>query len=385
MLWIIVLILLVNLSTVVKVEASSHTIAKTGSESIDLVASGIDVNTETKTITLSVTLPSLRYFKYRIKVVYSLYVVAGGLGSWARAEVSGIDSISVEANGAVGDYDERSSTWVSNWFTAYGSSITIYVILYAEAKLGTADFNSYAEAIVEAEVTLEVEYPDLVTIEVVGQGSTSPSPGVYEVWGGSFSASASPATGWRFKEWKKDGVKYSTNPSINPSIVKDTVLTAVFEEQQPQKYRLVISVQGEGTTSPAPGAYYYVEGTSVAVSASPADGWEFKYWLLDGVKKTGNPITVVMDSDHMLVAVFEESGGGDSPPSNPPPPPQPKKYKLSIRVQGQGTTNPDPGDHYYVEGSKVTVKAAPSSGWRFKHWLLDGSVKLSNPITVVMD
>ncbi|RLE79688.1 MAG: hypothetical protein DRJ52_07930, partial [Thermoprotei archaeon] len=260
------------------------------------------------------------------------------------------------------------------------------VKLYTEAKLGDADFNSYARAYTKAKVTLEVEYPDVVVLEVEGSGSTSPAPGTYEVWESSFSASASPAAGWVFKYWLLDGSVYSTNPSINPDITKDTVLTAVFEEQQPQKFRLTISVQGQGSTSPPPGTYSYVEGSEVTVSASPAEGWKFSYWLLDGVKKTGNPITVTMNKDHTLVAVFEESGGGESPPPNPPPPPpQPKKYKLSIRVQGQGSTSPSPGTHYYDAGTVVSVKAYPSKGWRFKYWLLDGSVKLSNPIEVTMN
>ena len=59
-----------------------------------------------------------------------------------------------------------------------------------------------------------------------------------------------------------------------------------------------------GTTSPAPAIYEYAEGTSVTVTALPYSGYTFKYWLLDGTAKSGNPITVTMNSDHGLKACF---------------------------------------------------------------------------------
>ncbi|RLE88020.1 MAG: hypothetical protein DRN04_17555, partial [Thermoprotei archaeon] len=322
---IVLLLLLANLSTIVKVEASTHVATSTsGSKEIiacpDSGSSPQDIKQDA--ITLSVTLPSPRHYKYRVKIGYELYVEAGGLGSYAKAQVSASvgwsRSIDYLSDGAVGDHkDTGLKTWTSPWYTGYGSSVSVSVQLYAEAKLGTGTgVSSHALAqVIVSSVTLEVEYPDIVTLEVSGEGSTSPSPGVYEVWESSFSASASPASGWVFKYWLLDGVKYSTSSSVTISVSKDSVLTAVFEEQQPQKFRLTISVQGQGSTSPPPGTYSYVEGSEATVSASPAEGWKFSYWLLDGVKKTGNPITVTMNKDHTLVAVFEESGGGSSPPS----------------------------------------------------------------------
>ena len=82
------------------------------------------------------------------------------------------------------------------------------------------------------------------------------------------------------------------------------------------KFRLTISVTPSeaGTTTPAPGEYSYVKGENVTVSVTPASGYEFKYWLLDGRQvSTLETYTVTMDAHHELKAVFEEVA--------PPPPP----------------------------------------------------------------
>ena len=82
------------------------------------------------------------------------------------------------------------------------------------------------------------------------------------------------------------------------------------------KFRLTISVTPSeaGTTTPSSGEYSYVKGETVTVSATPAEGYEFKYWLLDGKQVSmTETYTVTMDASHELVAVFEKLA--------PPPPP----------------------------------------------------------------
>jgi hypothetical protein len=79
---------------------------------------------------------------------------------------------------------------------------------------------------------------------------------------------------------------------------------------------LLISVQGGGMTAPLPELHWYVQGTEVPVQATPEDGYEFASWLLDGVTvSTDNPITVLMDTDHTLVARFTEIPIPPTPPA----------------------------------------------------------------------
>jgi hypothetical protein len=59
-------------------------------------------------------------------------------------------------------------------------------------------------------------------------------------------------------------------------------------------------------------------------------------------------------------------------------------YVLSMNVSGNGTTSPSIGNHYYIEGSGVSITAVPDSGWEFVSWSgdLTGS---ANPTTITMD
>jgi hypothetical protein len=45
-----------------------------------------------------------------------------------------------------------------------------------------------------------------------------------------------------------------------------------------------------------------------------------------------------------------------------------------------GTTDPTPGEHFYGNGTTVSVLA----GYNFDHWLLDGAIVNGNPTTVTM-
>ncbi len=81
------------------------------------------------------------------------------------------------------------------------------------------------------------------------------------------------------------------------------------------KYALTLGVSpmGKGETSPGVGTLTYETGTDVTVSVTPAEGYEFESWELDGVPvSTETTITVTMDQVHRLVARLREI------PSPPP-------------------------------------------------------------------
>ncbi|MEE4178691.1 MAG: agmatine deiminase family protein [Bacteroides sp.] len=48
----------------------------------------------------------------------------------------------------------------------------------------------------------------------------------------------------------------------------------------------------------------------------------------------------------------------------------PNNIMLMVETEGQGTTEPEPGTHYYEEGSNVELTATAASGWEFDNWLL---------------
>jgi len=69
-------------------------------------------------------------------------------------------------------------------------------------------------------------------------------------------------------------------------------------------YTLTITTTIGGTTSPSPGTYTYLSSTVVSVTATPSSGYYFLRWELDGDTNTTNPISITMDTDHALHAVF---------------------------------------------------------------------------------
>ncbi|MFQ5999300.1 MAG: PKD domain-containing protein [Candidatus Bathyarchaeia archaeon] len=74
----------------------------------------------------------------------------------------------------------------------------------------------------------------------------------------------------------------------------------------PRTYTLTITSTTGGTTNPVPDSYSYEEGTIVSVTAVPDSGYIFGHWKLDGVNVGSvSPISVTMDKDHTLHAVFK--------------------------------------------------------------------------------
>lgn len=119
-----------------------------------------------------------------------------------------------------------------------------------------------------------------------------------------------------------------------------------------------------------PASYDFNNGEQVILEAVPAEGYHFTGW--SGSLSGGtNPITLTMDCVKEVVANFNQR----------------PEYRLSLQVNGEGTTTPQAGYHRYVEGSRVTITAAPANGWRFDGWT--GSVAdakaLSNTVTVSAD
>jgi hypothetical protein len=62
-------------------------------------------------------------------------------------------------------------------------------------------------------------------------------------------------------------------------------------------------------------------------------------------------------------------------------------YMLSIEAASGGTTNPAPGNHFYMSGTEVEVEALPKSGYQFSHWTGDvpAGHESDDPLTITLD
>lgn len=101
------------------------------------------------------------------------------------------------------------------------------------------------------------------------------------------------------KQWAGVG---KIDGSDDPIIIDDYNLTATVS-------------QGQGSVSPQNGTY--TQGQSVTVTATPASGWAFDRWEGD-VSGSQNPVSVTMNSNVSISAVFVQSNDDPNDPDDPP-------------------------------------------------------------------
>jgi uncharacterized repeat protein (TIGR02543 family) len=206
-----------------------------------------------------------------------------------------------------------------------------------------------------------------LTMSVSGSGTTSPVSGVHTYTDGSVvSLSATPASGWQFTGWTGSINNTSSNANITMDGNKTVTANFVQQEATTSEYTLSISVSGSGTTSPVPGDHVYQDGAVVNLTATPTSGWQFTGWT-GSIDTSSSATTVTMDSDKTVTANFV------------------RVYKLTISVNGGGTTSPSAGVHTYQYGTTITVTASPSTGWRFVNWTGDVANPDSWSTSIVMN
>lgn len=114
-----------------------------------------------------------------------------------------------------------------------------------------------------------------------------------------------------FNYWEND------IPLTNPgtvSVLQDITITAWYKiDTGGTQYALDITVNNAawGTTDPEPGPHTYPEGDPATVTAIETSGG-FVHWILDGDTnnpRTENPISIDMNADHTLEAIFQDGGG----------------------------------------------------------------------------
>ena len=114
---------------------------------------------------------------------------------------------------------------------------------------------------------------------------------------------ANPSAGYYFSGWSGD-VTGDTNP-IEVNIDKPKTITAKFEKQS---YALEVKIEGEGTVSEeivATGkSTDYLYGTTVRLTPTPAEGWDFIKWKEDHTGEE-NPLEITISGPTNITANFE--------------------------------------------------------------------------------
>ena len=133
--------------------------------------------------------------------------------------------------------------------------------------------------------------------------------GVYYA-GTTCNLSATPASGYQFDSWKKNGVVVSLSPDYSFTVTESATYTAYFAETPAVYYTVTTNVSptGAGTVT---GGGIYPEGTTVTLTATANSGYTFSQWQ-DG--STTNPRTITVTQNATYTAFFaqEQPPAGDT-------------------------------------------------------------------------
>ncbi|TQV87083.1 InlB B-repeat-containing protein [Aliikangiella coralliicola] len=129
----------------------------------------------------------------------------------------------------------------------------------------------------------------------------------------SVTLTATAESGYEFSGWSGD---CSGTAACQLSMTQNRQATATFTEIVPQEYTLSISTNTGGTVTSQPNGVdcgsdcseNYQENTSVTLTATPAQGYEFNGWTGDGCSGK-DPCALTMNSDKMVTATFSASSG----------------------------------------------------------------------------
>ena len=112
--------------------------------------------------------------------------------------------------------------------------------------------------------------------------------------------------GWRFAGWS-GAIAGDQNP-YTLEMTDNAVVVAFFTRVT--EYTLQVSPVGQGTVALSPDQATYQAGDTVTLTATPAEGWQFKEWTGDATG-TANPLVYEMQFNSSVVAGFEEVASGN--------------------------------------------------------------------------
>jgi uncharacterized protein (TIGR02145 family)/uncharacterized repeat protein (TIGR02543 family) len=191
-----------------------------------------------------------------------------------------------------------------------------------------------------------------------GSVSRNPNQTTYAP-GTNVTVTATPANGYTFSGWQ--GAMYSTNATVTITMNDNKILTAYFQEVQQTQYTLTTNATptNGGSVSRNPDQTTYAPGTSVTVTATPANGYTFKGWS-GASSSTNATVTITMNDNKTLTAGFGL--------------PDAKQFTIYFNTNGatDGAYPPetivaDSGKDITLPGQQTMVK----TGCRFGGWTIN--------------
>ena len=201
-----------------------------------------------------------------------------------------------------------------------------------------------------------------ITFSAGDGGSVSTTGGEYEK-GQTVTVTATPQGEYVFTSWS-DG---NTDATRTITIDATKTITATFEKK---KYPLTVNIEGEGEVLEeivnAGRTTDYSSGTTVKLTAVPAEGWEFVAWS-GAIESTELEIQLLVIEAKELNTLFTQL----------------PNYSVTVTTQDVigGIVQGDFGDFYV--GKELTYTAEPKEGFTFVGW--EGYIENSNILTITLE
>lgn len=188
-------------------------------------------------------------------------------------------------------------------------------------------------------------------------GGSVSGGGTY-IEGSTCVLTATPATGYSFVRWTKNGSQVSTNPSYSFTVTGNASYVAVFSLNS---YTISASASpSSGGSVSGAGSYNY--GSTCTLNASANTGYSFVCWMKNGSQVSTNAsFSFTVAENASYVAVFNLDSYTISVSASP---------SAGGSVSGAGS---------YNYGNSCTLTATPATGYSFVCWTKNGSQVSTNP------
>ena len=238
-------------------------------------------------------------------------------------------------------------------------------------QIGDSEYAVNDPVTVTADITVKALWEDAppapteytVTVTNDGNGTASASP-AKAVVGTEITLTATPNTGYRFKEWQviSGGVSIENNKFLMPD--SDVEVKAIFEEDAPpapDEYTVRFNANGGGGTmadvTGVSGSY-----TLPACGFTEPEGKQFKGWSTSADGSVISGTTYEVSSDTTFYAIWEN-----------------KEYSVIV-TDGKATIGAGSEISKAVQGTTITLTAnAAPDGKVFDKWVVEsGSTTLED-------
>ena len=173
--------------------------------------------------------------------------------------------------------------------------------------------------------------------------------------GTTIELTATPAEGYTLDYFTLDGARINGNTFIMPA--RNVEVSAVFTANA---YSITVVQPAGGTVSAS--ATFATAGTTIELTATPAEGYTLDYFTLDGERINGN--TFSMPAQNVEVsAVFTANA-----------------YSITVVQPAGGTVSASKLSAFF--GEAVELTAVPDEGYELSHYVVNGAANSGGTFTM---